>query len=235
MARVRSPVRFAQLVSAGADAFIASGGFRRTQIDDVARAIGVAKGTIYLYVESKEALFDLALRHADRQEVSEPPLPVPTPAPGATVAYLRERIATEARFAALAAAERRRGPADSASAELLAIVDEIYDVLRHNRRTIKLIGVSAPDLPELARLWFDEARGALNRRLAAYVARRAASGHLRPTPDPVATARLVTETASWFAVHRHWDPHPDPIDEEVAAATVRLAVSRVLLPPGEAP
>jgi AcrR family transcriptional regulator len=32
-------------------------GFRRTSIDDIARAAGVAKGTVYLYVENKEALF----------------------------------------------------------------------------------------------------------------------------------------------------------------------------------
>lgn len=32
-------------------------GYRRTSIDDVAREAGVAKGTIYLYHQSKEALF----------------------------------------------------------------------------------------------------------------------------------------------------------------------------------
>jgi AcrR family transcriptional regulator len=32
-------------------------GFRRTSIDDIARAAGVAKGTVYLHVETKEALF----------------------------------------------------------------------------------------------------------------------------------------------------------------------------------
>jgi AcrR family transcriptional regulator len=32
-------------------------GFRRTSIDDIAREAGIAKGTVYLYVETKEALF----------------------------------------------------------------------------------------------------------------------------------------------------------------------------------
>ena len=32
-------------------------GYRRTSIDDIAREAGVAKGTLYLYVESKDALF----------------------------------------------------------------------------------------------------------------------------------------------------------------------------------
>jgi AcrR family transcriptional regulator len=32
-------------------------GYRRTSIDDIARQAGIAKGTVYLYVENKEALF----------------------------------------------------------------------------------------------------------------------------------------------------------------------------------
>ena len=32
---------------------------------DLAEALGVAKGTRYLYLKSNEALFDLAVRHAD--------------------------------------------------------------------------------------------------------------------------------------------------------------------------
>ena len=32
-------------------------GYRRTSIDDIARAAGIAKGTVYLYVANKEALF----------------------------------------------------------------------------------------------------------------------------------------------------------------------------------
>lgn len=47
-------------------------GFRRTSIDDIAREAGIAKGTVYLYVENKEALFrtlaqtllDRVLQHA---------------------------------------------------------------------------------------------------------------------------------------------------------------------------
>jgi len=32
-------------------------GYRRTSIDDIAHEAGIAKGTVYLYVENKEALF----------------------------------------------------------------------------------------------------------------------------------------------------------------------------------
>lgn len=221
-------------MSAATRVFIESGGFRRTQIGDVAKAMGVAKGTLYLYVESKEALFDLVMRHADQPEQGDPELPVRTPPEGATLAYLAERMSAQARFSALARAEgraeRRAGPATTMAEELGGIVDEIYDVLAHNRTAIKLIGTSAHDLPELADLWYARARGTLNTRLAKYVSRRSSEGLLFALPDPIATARFVTETASWFAVHRFWDPHPDPIDDDAAKATAREAILRALLP-----
>jgi AcrR family transcriptional regulator len=50
-------------------------GYRRTQMADVAAAMGVAKGTLYLAVASKEALFDLVVRFADGPPWPVPPLP----------------------------------------------------------------------------------------------------------------------------------------------------------------
>jgi AcrR family transcriptional regulator len=47
--------RFGDLVQAAVQVFIAQG-YRLTQMSDVAAAMGVAKGTVYLYVKSKEAL-----------------------------------------------------------------------------------------------------------------------------------------------------------------------------------
>ena len=92
MARRRDPERFDQLVEAAVRAFVANGGFSRTSIDDVARELGVAKGTVYLYVQSKEALFDLCLRRADASD--------------ATVAALR----TALRLAALEGARLAASP-----------------------------------------------------------------------------------------------------------------------------
>ena len=33
-------------------------------------------------------------------------------------------------------------------------------------------------------------------------------------------ARLIIETVVFWAVHRHWDPHPQVVDEQVAQSTV---------------
>jgi AcrR family transcriptional regulator len=54
-----------ELLSAALDVF-AERGFAATRLDDVARRAGVSKGTVYLYFESKEALFKSAVETAMR-------------------------------------------------------------------------------------------------------------------------------------------------------------------------
>src|SRR5215204_7426944 len=49
------------ILDAALDVF-AEKGFADTRLDDVAARAGVAKGTIYLYVESKQALFEALVR-----------------------------------------------------------------------------------------------------------------------------------------------------------------------------
>lgn len=234
MPRARAPERFHQLVDAAARCLLQAG-YRRTQIADVARAMGVAKGTVYLYVASKDALFDVALRYADHPELTPPELPVPDPEPGATMAWIQAQL-SEARFPALDAAEASKAPEGSARAELLGVVDELYDALAQNRWLIGLINASAPEQPELAALWFGGARRGLNGRIAEWLQRRADSGHHRPLglgeamPDAAAAARLLTETTHWFAVRRAFDAHPDDFSEDVARATLRAALERSFLP-----
>jgi AcrR family transcriptional regulator len=188
---------------------------------DIAEAMGVGKGTLYLYVESKEALVDLVCRWADASRpVPRPPaLPVPTPAAGATLAYVAERLGRERALPALAAALARSRVRD-AGAELAAILGEIYDVLARNRRGLKLIDRSARDMPELAALWFTGARGGLLALLGRYLEDRLRRRLFRPVPDVAAAVRLMLETTVFWAVHRHWDAHPQPIAEATAKATV---------------
>lgn len=59
--RRRKEARPGELIEAGLAEF-AEKGFAATRLDDVARRAGVAKGTIYRYFDSKEALFQAALR-----------------------------------------------------------------------------------------------------------------------------------------------------------------------------
>jgi AcrR family transcriptional regulator len=188
---------------------------------DVAAALGVAKGTLYLSVESKEALFDLVARYADapRPFARPPAVPVRTPRPGATVKYVRERLARHQVPATLATA-LSRGRVPDVRAELEAIVRELYDTLAANRWGIKLLDRSARDYPELAAVWFEGARGGLITLLTQYLEDRTRRKLLRRLPDPAVTARLLIETLVFWAVHRHWDSHPQAVEESVAQETV---------------
>jgi AcrR family transcriptional regulator len=220
MARRTPEHRLEQLVECATRIFIEQG-YAHTQMADVAAALGVAKGTVYLAVESKEALFDLVARYADapRPFEKKPRLPVRTPRPGATVRYVRERLAESGVPHALSSALARRRVSD-VRAELDAIVRELYDTVARNRHGIKLLDRSARDYPELAALWFEGARDGLIGMLAKYIEDRTRRKALRAVPDPAVAARLLIETVVFWAVHRHWDPHPQTVDERTAKETV---------------
>jgi AcrR family transcriptional regulator len=228
MARKTPPGRFEELADCATRVFIENG-YRRTQMSDVAEALGVAKGTLYLYVESKEALFDLALRYADSPASIELPkrLPVPSPAPGASVAFVRDRLSAASVPALTAALERKR--VSDPRRELTEILLELFALLAANRRGIKLLDRSAHDHPELAALWFSAGRDGLLALLAEYLRRRIKTGHLRSVPDISAAARLILETTVFWAVHRYWDPHPQDVSDAVAADTiVRFVVTALV-------
>jgi AcrR family transcriptional regulator len=220
--------RAAEIIRCAAEVFTARG-YRRTQMADIAEALGVAKGTLYLYVESKEALFDLACRYADAPPGPDdvPAFPVRTPPPGATLQFVRDELDRNQAFPALAAALARKRITD-APGELRAIVREIYDQLARNRRRIKLIDTSARDYPELAALWFEGARGGLLSRLREYLESRMVRGVFVPVPDVPAAARLILETTVFWAVHRHFESRPEVISEELARDSVVHFVVRAL-------
>jgi AcrR family transcriptional regulator len=220
MARTIPAGRLEQLVDCATTVFI-DRGYRRTQMADVADALGVAKGTLYLYVETKEALFDLVTRYADAERpfANPPPLPVPAPKPGATLQNVRQRLDQNRSLPSLGAALARQRVTD-VSSEVETIVTELYSVMARNRRGLKLLDRSAPDMPELAALWFHGTRGEVIATLERYLQDRIRRGKLRPVPDAAVAARLIIETTVFWAVHRHWDPHPQVVDEQVAQSTV---------------
>ena len=229
MARRAPDDRFHELIRAATAVFLEQG-YQRTQMADVADRLGVAKGTVYLYVESKEALFDAVLEHADAPDRIPMPseLPLPTPRPGATQRKVRERVAAGSALPELAAALERRRVSD-VRAELEAIVRELYRVLSRHRVGIKLLDRCAHDYPELASVWNESGRMGVLQLLQRYLADRARRRLLRPPRDLTTTARMVLETEVFWAVHRHWDPSPQPFDEGAIEATVVDFVTHALL------
>jgi len=220
MPRHDPATRLSQLVKHATEVFI-DRGYNETQMDDIASSLGVAKGTLYVYVESKKALFDLVARCADSTPPFEPVprLPIPTPKRGATLAYIQKRLAQNQNLPALVSALSRTR-AVSVREEFQEIVRELYDTVERNRQGLKLLDRSATDLPELAALWFDGARGGLVTALTQYMDREIRKGTIRQVTDVTVGARLIVETVVFWAVHRHWDPHPQKFDDSAARETV---------------
>ena len=212
--------RFQDLVEAATAVFLEQG-YRRTQVADVAARMGLAKGSVYTYVESKEALFDCVLRHADHSDPIDLPetLPFATPPPEATLEMVRGRLAEEGTLPSLTAALSRARVVD-VRAELETVLGEIYDALARHRTAIKLLDRCAPDYPELAKAWYRAGREDALTLLGRYLDDRARRGRLRRFENSAVAARIVLETLVFWAVHRHWDPSPQAVDEDVAKRTV---------------
>lgn len=134
MARSIPADRFSAIVAASARVFIAHG-YQRTQVQDVADALALAKGTLYGYAQGKAALFAAAVRYGDAQEAlplaSE--LPVAAPVAGEIAAVVSARLAGEVTDMRLTHALRATLPPGAttgdARAELAGIVTDLYSRL----------------------------------------------------------------------------------------------------------
>jgi len=229
MPRAIPESRFQDLLEAATAVFLEQG-YRRTQVSDVAARMGLSKGSVYTYVESKEALFDCVLRHADRPGPAFLPevLPVPTPRPGTTLEVVEKRLSQEGALPSLAAALSRTRAAD-VRAELDAVLGELYALLSRHRTAIKLVDRCAADYPKLAKVWYRAGRGDALALLARYLDDRARRGRLRRFEDSTVAARVVLETLVFWAVHRHWDPSPQAVAEASARRTVLAFLAAALV------
>jgi AcrR family transcriptional regulator len=228
VARSLPKARFDDLVRCATDAFIARG-YRLTRMDDIADEVKVAKPTLYLYVESKEALFALCCEHADRSEALAIPslLPVKTPQPGVVVSSLRRRFASAATFPALRKAIAAEPPNDF-EFELRGVLGELFDAAETNCRLIKLVD-RCSDHPEVGPIWEEEGRKTPRALLAQYLAAREAAGQLSQQHEPRLLARIAIETIVTWAIHIKWDRAPEHFDPAaVRAAVLDCATSGVL-------
>ncbi len=226
MPRPPAADRIPELLRTAGNVFLAKG-YRRTQMADVSAAMGLSAGAVYRYVASKEALFDLVLRfEADRDGFRMPEeLPLPTPPEGATLAFLAEVLTRETSLPHLREALATEDPEDTAT-EVAGIARDLVRALARRHRGLKILERSALDWPELAEIWWGTTRDAVVTALAGYVERRMARGHFHPLPDTAAAARVFTEVSAYFGIHRHYDPEPTPMSEEVAEETAVAVLVR---------
>jgi len=208
-------------------------GYRRALLTDVGTDLGLSHAILYRYVESKEALFQLALLYAmDPEAIEAVAVPLAAPPKGHTLDLVKAWAADRCRFPLLDAAAG--DVAGDPATELAGIVGECYEFVERNRRLLALIERSAADVPELYEFYFGEFRAAYVNKLASYVQRRTATGRLRPVPDAIAAARFITELIAWFAWHRKADAYSSMISDAQARQTVReLLVAAFIRDSGE--
>lgn len=198
-------------------------GYQRTQVQDVADALGVAKGTLYGYANGKAALFAAAVRYGDGVEPLPDPgdLPVPAPAPGEVAALVSSRLAGEVADLTLTQALAASG--SGSAAELSGIVTDLCTRLTRHRIAIKLVDRCAPELPELADVWFGTGRWALVAAMQEYLERGCSAGVLAPSRPVPLIARTIVELCALWAVHLHFDPSPPAADIDETAVTAMVA------------
>jgi AcrR family transcriptional regulator len=203
-------------------------GYRGTRTADVAARAGMSAGSLFTYVESKEALFHLVFLYAMDLLPEASELPLPTPEPGETVA-LFARALHEAPASRVRVALTGDEPADTAD-ELRGIVDELYDTVERSWPLLAVVERCSVEMPELEALWFGQGRGGIFADLTEYLQRRTASGRLRPMPDSPTTARAIIELVAWFAWHRRDGRDAALYDDKTARRTVIEFACAALVP-----
>jgi AcrR family transcriptional regulator len=218
MARSRPPDRLDQILQAATRVF-ARTGLDGSKMSDVAAEAGVSQGTLYNYVESKQALFRLLL---DRGLGIPPPasttLPLRSPSTTSLARRMDEAIAANFALPQLDKALGRRRVRDPA-AELTEVIDELYERTLATKEAADVLERSARDVPELAAVFYGKVRRGLFERLERLVARRIASGAYHDR-DPRIVARLIAEAVTTFARHIYGDAEPPGFDLAAARAVV---------------
>ena len=227
MVRQRSADFVPRMLQAAARVF-ARHGLKGTRMADIAREMGVAHGSLYNYVESKEALFLLLVEQWGRTDVDlkDRELPLRTPPMESIVRQLRQRVTETFPLPVLDAALRRRRPADP-RAELEAVVHELFVQTEASREGATILERSARDVPELFGLFFEQVRRTLFERMTRYVAMRIQDGQFEAA-EPRTAARFIIESVTFFARHRFLDPDPQNLDDEVVRKTIVVLVTRSL-------
>lgn len=109
------------------------------------------------------------------------------------------------------------------------ILGDLYKLLARNKLALKLVDRCAAEYPELAAVWFGEGRWAQHQLLTELLQARAREGRLRAIEHPAVVARTLIETVAFWAMHRHFDPSPQDIDDANAErAVVDLLVHGLL-------
>jgi AcrR family transcriptional regulator len=218
-------------VARSALAAFCDGGYRLTQIAHVSDRLGVSVGTIYRYVDSKEALFHLAVLQAIGELPHDLPLPLKVTGFAETARRLRKVVAADRLWDRLEAALAAPAPAD-VHAEARAIAEQLYESMSRRAPIIQLLDRCAHEIPELTEIFDRRVREPLMRDLTAWVRNRGLAANAT-RPSAGALARGAMEAIAWLAKTRRGDPTAAGMAEDDArAAAVTIFANAVCGPAG---
>ncbi len=186
----RKNARPAEIVAAALDVFVEHG-FAATRLEEVAQRAGVTKGTLYLYFDSKDALFKAVVR-----ETLVPAL-------------------TRAR----AVVDQHTGSARELFAQLLHEMWQVMGESRLSGLP-KLILSEARNFPEVATFWYEEVVRPGHELFGLVLRRGIARGEFRPIDIKIAV-RLAVAPLLHLLVLQHSLHHcvPEPLDVKRYVAT----------------
>lgn len=202
-------------------ACFSEGGYRLTQIAHVSDRLGLAVGSVYRHVESKEALFHLAALAAVDQLPQAFSLPVRVSGFADTLDVVAGLVGQKPAWPILRKA-LRTPPQPDRKAEARAVGGELYAIMSSQAALIRLLDRCAQDIPELAEVFDRQIRNRLMDDLVTWVHRRRLAGNSQKAAAE-ALARGAMEAVAWLAKNRPRDRTGAAISEDQARdAAVRI-------------
>lgn len=219
MSRYRTEARLERILEAALGTFLELG-YRGTKLQEVADRAGVSVGSLYSYLENKEALFELVLRTALHEPIPDvDALPFRSAHGADHISWVWERLQEIARFPRLEEAVACDEPEDALQ-EFEEVLREIWAWQSRYWRAIELIERCAKEWPDLHMLYYKQFRRGVFGRAASLIERRMSQGVIRRYPDSATALRVIVENIAFFAMHRHVRADSADLDEDVSRETV---------------
>jgi AcrR family transcriptional regulator len=226
MARVKPAGKLVEIAEAALTAFGRTG-FRLTQMSEIARLCRMSAGALYGYVDSKEALLYIAVLQGIGRLDPAAALPVRAASTADMLAALQQEIGKRNLWPVLKTALKREG-ATHMREEAEGIAGELYDLIAHDRKLIRLLSVCSRDVPEIADFHANKVRGRYLTDFGIYLKKRSESGQVKADVATPAAARALIEMVAWMADHRLNEPIPMPGTEAEARRTVQALFAAAL-------
>ncbi len=212
----KQKLKLREIIEQGADLFMRKR-YENTQMLDVAQKMGVSVGTLYLYVKSKKALFDLALQEIFRDFAFKETLELPVAEIDHD--FLMEHIVGVCIRRHMSDIKAIISKGKDRLSEVEEIIRLMYGFQATYRKGILMLERNGVSWPKLADFFFNS-RAHYVRQIADYLEQGITQGITRPLQNPLLSARLILECIAWFAMHRHNDRDLSGLDDKQAEDTV---------------